>query len=161
MFKVLWKDYKRVIENILYRMRSYKLPIEDITRATYVDAEQISRETLEIRRVLQQMDKEALEFEKAEIEWHESNFLAVRDWIAASQTETEHSNICLDRSQYQNTGDWILENIQVREWMNADPDELSNPILWINGRPGAGKGLSLSPELPNWEPWGITDDLCR
>jgi hypothetical protein len=94
---------------------------------------------MEIRRLLQQVEKDILDFEQGEIERQERNFHAVRDWIAAAETETEHNDICRDRSRYQNSGGWILDSIKIKEWLHAEPDESSGSILWINGRPGAGK----------------------
>lgn len=120
-------------------MRSYKTLIEDRMRATYIDPEQASMDTMEIRRLLQKVEKDIIDFEQGEIERQERNFQAVRDWIAAADTETEHNNICRDRRKYQNSGSWILDRIEIKEWIHAEPDESSGSVLWINGRPGAGK----------------------
>lgn len=108
-------------------------------RATYIDPEKASMDTTEIRLLLRQVEKDTLDFENGEIERQKKQFHAVRDWIAATETETEHNNICRDRNRYQNCGSWILERVQIKEWIYAKPDEYLGSVLWINGRPGAGK----------------------
>lgn len=124
-------------------MRSYKTLIEDRMRATYTDPEQASMDTMEVRRLLQQVEKDTLDFKQGEIERQEKNFYEVRDWIAATEAETEHKNICRDRTRYEGSGGWILDRIKIKEWLDAEADESSGPVLWINGRPGAGK-LAIS-----------------
>lgn len=120
-------------------MGSYKTLIEDRMRATYIDPEQASMDTMEIRRLLQQVEKDILDFKQSEIERQERNFHEVRDWIAATEAETEHKNICRDRIRYEGSGEWILDRIKIKEWLDTESDESSGSVLWINGRPGAGK----------------------
>lgn len=124
-------------------MRSYKALIEDRMRTTYIDPEQASMGTMEIHSLLQKVEKDSLDFEQGEIQRQERNLQAVRDWIAAAETETEHNNICRDRSRYQNSGGWILDRIEIKEWIHAETDESSGSVLWVNGRPGAGKLVVL------------------
>ncbi|KAJ5195940.1 zinc finger protein [Penicillium cf. viridicatum] len=100
VFKSLWQNYEPTFKNILRQMRSYKTLIEDRMRATYIDPEQASMDTMEIRRLLQQVEKEILDFKQREIERQEKNFHEVRDWIAATEAETEHKNICRDRTRH-------------------------------------------------------------
>ncbi|KAJ6086756.1 zinc finger protein [Penicillium canescens] len=137
VFKSLWQNYEPTFKNILRQMRSYKTLIEDRMRATYIDPEQASMDTMEIRRLLQQVEKDILDFKQGEIERQEKNFHAVRDWIAATEAETEHKNICRDRTRYEGSGGWILDRIKIKEWLHAEADESSGSVLWINGRPGA------------------------
>lgn len=120
-------------------MRSYKTLIEDRTRATYIDPEQASMDTMEIHHLLQQVEKDIIDFKQREIERQEKNFHEVRDWIAATDAETEHKNICRDRTRYEGSGEWILDRIKIKEWLDAEAGEPSGSVLWINGRPGAGK----------------------
>lgn len=96
-------------------------------------------DTMEIRRLLQQVEKDILDFKQGEIKRQEKNFHEVRDWIAATEAETEHKNICRDRIRYEGSGEWILDTIKIKEWLDTESDESSGSVLWINGRPGAGK----------------------
>ena len=41
------------------------------------------------------------------------------------------------RLDIPSTGQWILSEPKVRDWL--DPDEASVPMFWLNGIPGAGK----------------------
>lgn len=149
VFKPLWRDYHKLkFEKSLGHIRCYKRPIEDIMRVTYNHSEQESMDNMEIRRLLQQVDKDTFDFQRQEMERQERNLNAVRDWIAPTETETDHNNICRDRSKYQNSGEWILDSTQIKEWMHVDHGESSGSILWVNGRPGAGKIVQFFSPLP-------------
>ncbi|KAJ5533797.1 zinc finger protein [Penicillium freii] len=137
VFKSLWQNYEPTFKNILRQLRSYKTLIEDRMQATYIDPEQASMDTMEIRRLLQQVEKDTLDFKQREIERQKKNFHKVRDWIAATEAETEHKKICRDRTRYEGSGEWILDRIKIKEWLDAEADESSGSVLWINGRPGA------------------------
>ncbi|KAF7136711.1 hypothetical protein CNMCM5793_006029 [Aspergillus hiratsukae] len=140
VFSPLWKDFGQRFESILHRIRSHTTLLEDKTRAIYnnntgkydVDAQ-------EIRDHLRQVEKEILDLNEREAKRHEIKFNEVRSWIAGPETETEHNNICRDRKHYPSSGDWVLDNAKVKDWLSPDPDQSSSSILWINGRPGTGK----------------------
>jgi hypothetical protein len=95
-------------------------------------------DTQEIRDYLRQVEKEILDLNELEANRHEIKFNEVRSWIAGPETETEHNNICRDRKHYPNSGDWILDNAKVKDWLSPDPDQSPSSVLWINGRPGTG-----------------------
>ncbi|CAG8930839.1 unnamed protein product [Penicillium salamii] len=139
VFKALWDGYKSTFANSLRQMRSFKTLIEDRAQARWMDPEQASMDARETRRLLQQVENDTLKFEQAELERREKWFHKVQGWIAATETETEHNTICHDRNRYQNSGSWILDVSQVKGWIHDEPVEPSSSIIWINGRPGAGK----------------------
>ncbi|KAL3477934.1 hypothetical protein BJX99DRAFT_225121 [Aspergillus californicus] len=139
VFRPLWKDFGPTFENILHRIHSHRMLIEDKTRTLYSHPEQYDMDMREIRDHLRQMRHDVLDLREREAKRQEQKFDEVRDWIAAAETETEHSNICRDRKRYPNSGDWIVDNPKVKYWTSPDPDQSYSPILWINGRPGTGK----------------------
>ncbi|KAI9376649.1 hypothetical protein BJX61DRAFT_530663 [Aspergillus egyptiacus] len=144
VFKSLWKDFTPRFENILRRIRSHRDLIEDKVRAIYSHPEGYDVNMQEIREHLRNTEKDVLDLEEREAKDRETKFDQVRDWIAGAETETEHNNICRDRKRYPGTGDWILQNAKVKEWLCLNPEQFPSPILWINGRPGLGKSYLAS-----------------
>lgn len=60
----------------------------------------------------------------------------VRSWINATSQEGFHEHTASVYYDSPASGQWILENKQVKEWIF---DEIpSNPLLWIHAIPGAG-----------------------
>lgn len=92
----------------------------------------------QIRVHLRQVDKEILDLNEREAKRHENMFNEVRSWIAGPETETEHNNICHDRMQYPSSGDWILDEVKVKDWLSPDLEQSPSSLLWIIGRPGTG-----------------------
>ncbi|RLM00334.1 hypothetical protein CFD26_108105 [Aspergillus turcosus] len=145
VFSPLWKDFGQRFESILHRIRSHTTLLEDKTRAIYNNRTgKYDMDAQEIRDHLQQVEKEILDLNEREAKRHEIKFNEVRSWIAGPETETEHNNICRDRKHYPSSGDWILDNAKVKDWLSPDPDQSPSSILWINGRPGTGKSYLAS-----------------
>lgn len=61
----------------------------------------------------------------------------VLEWFAAAPSTAQDHQICCDiRKGNIGSGDWILQDSKVQNWM--DPDIPISSTLWINGIPGAG-----------------------
>ena len=63
---------------------------------------------------------------------------AIYTWLKAIEMENEQHHFATIRSQYPNTGRWLLEHTTFKEWF--DPQFTTLPtLLWLHGKPGAGK----------------------
>ncbi|KAL4951216.1 hypothetical protein BDW69DRAFT_42142 [Aspergillus filifer] len=139
VFKPLWKDFEPTLERILLRIRSHSALIEDKARASFANPGQYDADMQAIRDHLHQVEKDVLDLKARDTERLATKLNEVQDWIAGTESETEHNAICRDRYRYPNSGNWILENGRVKEWLTPDPDQSYSSMLWINGRPGTGK----------------------
>ncbi|KAL4918902.1 hypothetical protein BDW62DRAFT_180053 [Aspergillus aurantiobrunneus] len=139
VFKALWKDFDPTFQSIVLRIRSHSTLIEDKVRVAYSHPGQYETDMQGIRDYLGKIEKDIVDLNEEENKRREKKFDEVRDWIAGTESETEHRKICRDRSHHPSSGDWILENGRVKEWLSPDPDQSYSSILWINGRPGTGK----------------------
>lgn len=80
-------------------------------------------------------EERAIAQRRQEQEEERKKYLQVLEWFSASQsTLQDHNTFCGTRSN--GTGDWILKEEKVRNWLEVDTPESS--LLWINGIPGAG-----------------------
>ena len=120
-------------------MRSYKTLIEDRAQATLSAPEKEEATSQEIRQLLQQADKDIIDSKDQARRNQNAKLDELRDWIAAADAQAYHNDICRDRRQYPNSGDWILENTKVTDWLFQDSNRSTASILWINGRPGTGR----------------------
>ncbi|KAL4905333.1 hypothetical protein BDW74DRAFT_152447 [Aspergillus multicolor] len=139
VFKPLWKDFNPTFQSIVHRIRSHTTLIEDKARAQFIPQGQYDKDMQQIRDHLRRTEKDVLDLETKEKERQKKKFEELRDWIAGAESETEHKNICRDRHLYPNSGNWILEQGRVKEWLSPDFDQPYSSILWIHGRPGTGK----------------------
>ena len=63
--------------------------------------------------------------------------LDVINWLAAVNSVLDQEASAAVRNEYPSTGKWILQDINIRSWM--DPNNSMVPIMWMNGIPGAGE----------------------
>lgn len=68
---------------------------------------------------------------------------AIYTWLKAIEMENEQHHFATIRSQYPDTGRWLLEHTTFKEWF--DPQFTTLPtLLWLHGKPGAGKTVLAS-----------------
>jgi len=65
---------------------------------------------------------------------------SVLQWLSFVNMESRHEDASMDR--HPGTGKWLLQEEKFREWF--DNNYCAEPLLWLNGKPGAGKS---NPEL--------------
>ena len=66
----------------------------------------------------------------------QEKYVAVMGWVLSAETKLDHYSACEARSEYPESGRWILRNSELQNWKEADAPVSS--ILWLNGIPGAG-----------------------
>ena len=73
--------------------------------------------------------------------------ITVFDKIKSAKYEEDQESASKKRGG-SNSGYWILRRRQFQDWSNIHMR--ADPILWINGIPGAGKSKPLSENIPNF-----------
>jgi hypothetical protein len=74
---------------------------------------------------------------QAEDEHHRR--LAVISWLSAADSASDHEEALEVQEEEPESGQWIFQEVIVKEWIGSySPSET---ILWVNGRPGAGRGF--------------------
>jgi hypothetical protein len=63
--------------------------------------------------------------------------LAVVNWLSAADAGADQVAFSAARHDIPDTGRWILEQPNVKTWL--DPSQRSVPTVWLNGKPGAGE----------------------
>ncbi|KAB8225072.1 hypothetical protein BDV33DRAFT_164515 [Aspergillus novoparasiticus] len=155
VFRPLWKDFETTLfDRIVHETGSHRIMIEDKTMALYSHPGHYTMDAQEIRDHLESTSNDMRLSKQNHQKAREKMYDVVRCWIAGAagvsgvedvadvvgaETESDHNNICRDRGFYPGSGSWILENGKVKKWLSPEPEQSSNSMLWINGRPGTGK----------------------
>jgi hypothetical protein len=87
-----------------------------------------------------------IRLKKEEQDMMNRKYCDVLNWFsAANSTIQDHHLFQSIRSQHAGSGDWILKDERVQNWMKFDIAVSS--VLWLNGIPGAGMPKFLLPFL--------------
>jgi hypothetical protein len=125
LFTATWKDFQA----------SFKPILGDILRHRELIESTASLERLQEARDarLQSQTK----FAAIELGQNHTKMLDVIQWLSATDSDTDQEVFTSTRHDIPDTGRWILNETKVKSWL--DPNQSSVPIIWLNGKPGAGK----------------------
>src|SRR5438046_2692789 len=126
-FKTLWAGFDRRFKGILESLARHSELVDK--EASSIDI----AEAKEWRSRLME-DTARKEQERSITQFHAAlSWLEVKDYEQIEQEEE------LDRQfnlHHAHSCDWIQKNPKARSWMRPGKEEL---VLWLNGKPGAGK----------------------
>jgi len=61
-------------------------------------------------------------------------------WLRPTDMENDQEYLRRTRVEYPGTCTWLLGDETFQEWFDQQPDMAVSPkLLWLNGKPGAGK----------------------
>ncbi len=146
VFRSTWKDFGTRFKQILDGLRQHRqLIVEQAGLLHYQQYQTDSQENdRHMRQYEQDRQEKLIRLEKQEEAEVQRKYLAVLEWFSGAQSTVEdHHTFQLTRSQYTGSGDWILNDEKVQNWI--EPDTPVSSILWISGIPGAGKPGILHP----------------
>jgi hypothetical protein len=58
----------------------------------------------------------------------------IQHWLGSVDSDARHEDAT--KLRFTDTGTWLLEDHRFKQWF--DPDHCVDPLLWLNGMPGAG-----------------------
>lgn len=127
----MWKNFATTFKNILDNLNRHRQLITE--QATVINFQR--QDNFFDQYKSDGEERARLHHERQQAE-ERSKYLQVLEWFSAARsTQEDHEEF--RRARSQGTGDWILKEEKVRNWLEVDVPESS--ILWINGIPGAGK----------------------
>jgi hypothetical protein len=124
----LWKDFESRFTGILESLARHR---------ELVDKEAISIDIAEARswRIRAEEDIERREKQRKEQQLH-----YVIGWLAVDDLLQEEEFDRLSERRQDGTCAWVVSSSQLKAW---NEDGNSEPIIWINGIPGAGMLFSI------------------
>lgn len=120
----MWKDFKTRFQHILDGLRRHRELIE--SQANLLHIQQYQQDRSNMLDALNRI--EAAELQK--------KYVAVMEWVSGAQTKLDHDSACEARSEFPESGSWILKKPELEDWKEAEIPMKS--VLWLNGIPGAG-----------------------
>ncbi|KAF2145844.1 uncharacterized protein K452DRAFT_305786 [Aplosporella prunicola CBS 121167] len=88
------------------------------------------------------------QWDKLERERQLTKRLAVMSWLRVGDTLIEDEVDKLTRDCLEGSCDWFIEHNKTKWWMN---DGTANALLWLCGKPGAGKSVLCSKLIQSME----------
>lgn len=67
---------------------------------------------------------------------------AVIAWLSAADSATDHEDALAVQGNDPESGRWLFQQNSIKSWV--DLHSLAEPLLWIKGKPGAGKTILAS-----------------
>jgi hypothetical protein len=139
IFRSTWKDFGTRFKQILDSLGRHKQLI--VEQAALIHFQQYQDDSQKALLYIQQYEQDRsgrimLLKTQEEAEMNRK-YLGVLEWFSAAQsTVQDHQTFRDIRSKYAGSGDWILKDEKVQNWMGLDIPVTS--VLWLNGIPGAG-----------------------
>jgi len=65
--------------------------------------------------------------------------IAVINWLSAADADADQVAFSAARQDIPDTGRWILDHLHIKTWL--DRTQSTIPIVWLNGKPGAGESF--------------------
>lgn len=143
VFRSIWKTFETRFSDILRSLSGHKQLI--IEQAALVQQRQYRDDSQRIRVHIEQYEQDRKEklIQVRDQEEAEMNrkYRDVLEWFSAAQSTVEDQDIChKTRNEYAGSGQWILKDEKIQNWMEDPP---VSSILWMNAIPGAGMLHSL------------------
>lgn len=133
----MWKNFETTFKQILDNLKTHRGLIKE--QATLIS---FQRQELFIEQYKRDVEDRSRSLEKQQEEEQWKKYVEILEWFSASKS-TEADHAIFQEARSPETGEWILEDEKVQNWLELDVPQSS--IIWINGIPGAGQSYPIDP----------------
>ncbi|KAK8130901.1 hypothetical protein PG984_007339 [Apiospora sp. TS-2023a] len=130
LFQGVWKSFELRIKEIKRDFSQHRYLIEN--RASLIEFEEVQRIRKQIKDGFSQGAQATLDRQHRE----------VLQWLAPTLPWERHEIHRRPREEDSAAGKWLLDDTRFQMW--SDKDYCATPLLWLNGKPGAGKSVLAS-----------------
>jgi hypothetical protein len=139
MFLSLWKDFGSRFDSIIESLKKQR---------HFVDVEAASIDIVEAKEARRKVQEEMQERQKREKESIERNERSSRiaqlqhsiTWLSVDDSIQENELDRISRRRHDETCQWVAKESSLKSWIT---DDTKSHLLWLNGKPGAGKFASV------------------
>lgn len=136
-FLSLWKDFETRFEIIIDFLQTQEdFLCRDATSFSTVEATESRTKSQDEIQWTGRRKQELVE--ETERNRKRSQLQDSISWLSADEELQQATYGRIFRSRYGNTCEWILYTQQWKDWIE---DDSKSSCLWLNGKPGSGKGL--------------------
>ncbi|CAG8962046.1 hypothetical protein HYFRA_00005088 [Hymenoscyphus fraxineus] len=129
LFSASWRDFTTTINHISRNLKRHRMLMESGGSFEDFEMTQNSRQS-----AINTFRKQITEEESLRRE-------TVKAWLCPFSCETQQDAHRITRSVCQDPGRWLIDDLRLQNWLDI---YCSNPLLWLNGKPGAGKTILAS-----------------
>ncbi|KAK4220734.1 hypothetical protein QBC38DRAFT_493568 [Podospora fimiseda] len=130
LFNSTWKDFPWTIKRLEDNFSCHRRLILGTPSLT------------ELEQIRHQRRLEEAAFEERRRAEFDRRKRAVVQWLSPADSATTHEKHQAARANTLNSGQWLLNHRRFQDWF--DPKYCQTPLLWMNGKPGAGKTVLAS-----------------
>ncbi|KAK3619537.1 hypothetical protein LTR56_023972 [Elasticomyces elasticus] len=130
LFQATWKQFNTSFGSLLEDMRQHKVLVE--TQASLLEFGEAKK-----ARLLDRLQDKTIE--DRDLVWRKQFIL---NWLSAPDPAVYQEKGQFARKASSNSGVWLLKKDLYRVWRNVASN--SAQLLWVNGKPGAGKTVLAS-----------------
>ncbi|KAK8044973.1 hypothetical protein PG993_004997 [Apiospora rasikravindrae] len=130
LFQGVWKGFEVRVKDLKRDFSQHRHLIE--SRASLIEFE-------EVQRIRQQTKDGLAQAAQANLDRQHHEVL---QWLAPTLPWKRHELHRLAREEDAAAGKWLLDDNRFQLW--SEKDYCATPLLWLNGKPGAGKSVLAS-----------------
>ncbi|KAF2686439.1 ankyrin [Lentithecium fluviatile CBS 122367] len=130
LFQATWRNFRSDFGTILTNLQSHRRLLD--SQAIFLGVSETMKamaELHETRRLLEEENRRKLD------EDTKLRQLAVTNWLRAADSTSDHQDALSVQENNSDSGLWLFKQNTIRDWVDQNPS--TEPLLWINGRPGA------------------------
>ncbi|KAH8652695.1 hypothetical protein BGZ60DRAFT_533558 [Tricladium varicosporioides] len=131
LFEATWKTYRTKFSGLIENMHQHKSLID--RQATLSDIEESRKARTEINEQLAAVRESQ----------NQAGRDTVKNWLRPASFQSDQDRYSRVRDEYPNTGKWLLAHESFKSWFDPVYAAIP-PLLWLNGKPGAGKTILSS-----------------
>ncbi|KAF8859961.1 PLU-1-domain-containing protein [Acephala macrosclerotiorum] len=140
LFLSLWKDFESRFASIIDRLKKQRDFVD--REAVSIDIVESRESRLRLQRDIQQTHKHSLQL----LEQNETNAAIARlqhsiTWLSVDDRDQEMYYDRISTRRHDETCEWVMRQSHMKSWMR---DDTNDPVLWLSGKPGAGKSVMCS-----------------
>ncbi|KAH7355162.1 hypothetical protein BKA65DRAFT_581895 [Rhexocercosporidium sp. MPI-PUGE-AT-0058] len=145
IFLSVWKDFRARFDGILHTLEKHR---------DFVDREANSIDIVEGRAARSRMLEDIAERQRQTAGLLKSNetvnqlvqFHSSLSWLAVDDKKQEAERSRKSGRKHSGTCEWVGQVPEMKAWLQ---DNNSEPVIWLNGKPGAGKSVMCTVVIDN------------
>ncbi|KAF2815322.1 uncharacterized protein BDZ99DRAFT_516056 [Mytilinidion resinicola] len=137
LFHATWRTFRTDFGAIISNLQSHRRLLD--SQAIFLGVQETIKAMEELHETRRVLDDEC---KRRQDEDGKHRQLAVVSWLSAADSASDHEDAFAVHEDEPDSGSWLFQHDSTKDWI--DPYSSSEPLLWINGKPGAGKTILAS-----------------
>ncbi|CAO2653801.1 Nn.00g032120.m01.CDS01 [Neocucurbitaria sp. VM-36] len=137
LFHATWRTFGTDFSAIISNLQSHRRLLD--SQAIFLSVQETMKVMKEVHDGRRVLDAECRRRKDEEERYRQH---AVISWLSAADSTSDHEEALAIHEEQPESGRWFFQQDVVKNWVNSCLS--SDSILWVNGKPGAGKTILAS-----------------